>query len=145
MKKMLLSLLAIAFLAGTAPVAWAETTPTPTPKPKREINLACMQAAVSKRDSALISTVDAYHTSAVAALKARHDSLKTAWGKTDKKTRRTDIATAWKTYRVSSRAARHAFRASKKKAWETFRTERKACGTLATLDDATNEAVDIDL
>jgi len=43
-----------------------------------ELNVACIQLAVDKRDTAVIAAVDA-HTSAVkSALSARKDALKTA-------------------------------------------------------------------
>lgn len=119
-------------------------TSSSTPRPST-VNLACMQAAVDKRDGAVISAFDIFHTSVVTALQARQSALKTAWGNTDRKARRQAISAAWRNYRKATRDARQAFRTAKHNTWKIFGTDRRACGTGALGDDGSNEAADIQL
>ncbi len=130
----------------TRKIETPKTSPSPKPEGvRRELNAACMQAAVVKRDGALITAVDAYHAAVVAALKGRQDGLKSAWGITDRKTRRAALEAAWREYRRSWRTASRALRDARRAAWESFRVERRACSPVAAADDPTTQAVDINL
>lgn len=131
----------LALMASTAMPALALT---PTPVPPKTVNIACIQAAIEKRDTAVISAYDTLHTSIVAALNARKEALKNAWTKIDRLERRTALKNAWAAYHASRRAAQQTWRTSRRSAWQTFRTEARACGP-TIIFDATNEASDITL
>lgn len=165
--KTLLGVGAAALILGTAAAAWAATsvnvniketingkttvtkfvsgTPKPSTSPIPKFNAACMQAALEKRDNAIIASLDSFHTLGTNALKNRLAALKAAWALTERKPRRDAINKAWKDFRLSSRDARAQVRIGKREAWKKFRADQKACGSGAFVEDGTNEAVDINL
>ena len=130
-------------LALAAP-AFAETNEGAT-STMRTVNVACMQAAIEKRDSAIISAHNAANTSITTALSARKDALKAAWGQTDRKTRRSALHDAWKAWMTTSKQARTTFKTARDGAWTTFASDRKTCGTGAMNDDSTNRGADAHL
>src|SRR3989344_5984228 len=115
---------------AAAVTAFADNTPPPTAPPtspahKKTIDLACMQTAVDKRDSAIIAGVDAYHTAVKTALETRKTSLKAAWGITDRKERRAALKTAWRAYRTALKGARKGLHTSKNAVWAAFKADRR--------------------
>ena len=112
------------------------TSPKPTP------NLACMQDAVGKRETAIMTSVDAFHSSVSAALTARKTSLIAVWTITDRTVRNTAIKTAVATYRTSLASARTAFRTARKSAWAIFTVDRRACGLPSNAHDSANAGLD---
>src|SRR3989344_549768 len=129
-----------AFADNTSP----PTTP-PTSSERKTVDLACMQTAVDKRDTAIIAGVDAYHTAVKAALEARKTSLKAAWGITDRKERRAALKTAWRAYRTALKGARKGLHTSKNAVWAAFKADRRTCGSGGTSDDQTGQGVDSQL
>jgi hypothetical protein len=104
-----------------------------------------MQAAVDKRDTAIIAGVDAYSGIIKSALGVRKDALKTAWGMADNKERRMVIKKVWKDFKVTSEKARKDFKLAKRAAWDQFNQDRKACGSSGASDDRTNVSADNNL
>ncbi len=162
-KKLFSALILISFLAGLAPTALAKNetiAPTPSAPPasaspgpsskakdlfknnKKVVDIACMQQAIEKRDTAIISGLDAYYAVTEASLQTRKETMKTAWAITDVKERRTALKDAWKTYRETIKIARNSFKTAKKSAWQQFYADRKTCGTAGTSDDPANSSVD---
>lgn len=130
--------MAATMIAATALPVFAETTSAMTSaKTQKTLDVACMAAAIDKRDTAISGAFDALKT----AVTTRKDVLKSAWGQTDKKMRRDGIKAAWKAYASSVSSARSA----RKSAWTAFNTDRKACGTGAAAEDAATQAVDQNL
>ncbi len=125
-----------------AQTSTSTATSTGTSTQVNNVDLACVQGAVSKRDAAVSSAFDAYYTVEKAALTARTSALSSAWAITDRKARRTAIAAAWKNFQTASKSAQKTYRAAKKTAWDTFTTDRKACGKGAAADDPTGRGVD---
>jgi len=165
-KKIIFSSIFIAFIAiVVAPTVteasfWnklfgpADVTSSTTPaknitniirKTATAVNLACMQTAVGKRDTAIISAFDAFYTTTKQALETRKAAMVSAWGITDKAQRKTALTTAWKTYRDTQKAARQTLNKARKEAWQTFYTDRKACGTTGASEDSGTEAMDVNL
>ncbi len=95
------------------------------------VDPVCMQNAIEKRDTAIITAFDTYHGSVRAALIARKDALKAAWAITDKDGRGDALLSAWKTWYKAVRDARKAFRDARKSVWHNFEIDRKACGARA--------------
>ncbi len=132
-------------LAVTLPViAQTANTSTATSTAGRgsDVNLVCVQNAVSKRDTAVGSAFDAYYTAEKAALTSRTSALSSAWTITDRKARRTAIRTAWKNFQTASKSVQKTFRTAKKTAWDTFTTDRKVCGKGAASEDPTGRGID---
>lgn len=116
--------------------------PTSTPP---IMDLACMQTAVDKRDTAIIAAFSNFTSTTTSALGMRKQNLVEAWKLTDKKARRDAIKRAWNFYTTSVKIARRAFNASRKAAWKQFYTDRKSCKGINIGDDAGTEGHDINL
>ena len=87
MKKTITTIALSAFLATSIPMLFAQTmtgtstTATTTPKKTKtvkKIDVICLQNAIEKRDSTLITGLNTENTSVVAAMMARKDALKSA-------------------------------------------------------------------
>jgi uncharacterized membrane protein len=96
------------------------------------VDLACMQAAVEKRDNAVISAWDTLSASIKTALQTRRDALKAAWGISNSKERRKAIREAWANFAKSKKEASKIFNQARKEAWKQFRNDAKACRATAT-------------
>lgn len=91
------------------------------------VNLACMQAAVGDRETAIATAESAFHTTWSAALAVRKAALLDAWAKTNRAERRAAIKAAWKAYEKSMKTARKTYRKARHAAWVEFNRDRKAC------------------
>jgi len=124
-------------------------TPTVSPnagRPKAStLDVACIQAAVEKRDSSLISATDVYASAIKSALATRKDALKAAWALTVVKERAKAIRAVWDAWRNSSKAARNNYNEARKRAWGQFYTDRKSCGKTAATEDTSTSGSDAHL
>lgn len=111
----------------------------------KKLDIACMAAAVDKRETAILSGFDVFAAAVKNALGARKDALKTAWGNTDAKARKDAINKAWKTYGTAASKARKDWKSAVHTAWEQFRKDRNACGPGAATADSATEALDNDV
>ena len=111
-------------------------------KENRQVNLACMQAAVEKRDNALLAAVDKRYSEHKTALTARRDALKAAWGITDPEKRKEALRAAWKAYREALEKTIKSFREAKRAAWKQFKEDRRACKAEGSSEDKVNEGTD---
>ncbi len=122
-----------AFALGGASV-FAETgtgtsaTSTKPTKTMKKVDPVCLQNAVEKRDSALITGVTMQSTSIVAALTARKDAVKAALALPTRAEVNTARKTANAAFEKSTKTARVTMKASRTNAWSTYRTDAKACG-----------------
>ncbi len=137
MNKYIISTIVGVLVLGVAIPALAERAP-------RKVDLTCMKAAVEKRENSIIAAKEKSFASMDTAFKARRDSLKTAWDKTDVKERREAINAAWKTFREAHKTARAQLRTDDKTAWSTFKTDAKACkvDSASTNSDRAGEKID---
>ena len=139
--KFLGTLLTASFLMSLAlPVLAVEGTTTPRIQ-KNKVDGACMATAVDKRDSAVITGVDTYHTSVATALSTRKDALKAAWLLIDPVARKTALKAAWSSFKGTWKNAAKALKTTRKGAWKQFDTDRKACHGLPS-DEPGSEGVD---
>ncbi len=110
--------------AVTAPaLAHGETS---TAKVKKNVNLSCMQTAVTVRETALLSAFSAFHDDVEEGLEARKSALISAWGITSGAERTKAIRTAWKEWKTDQTNANKSFRSARKSAWDTFKTTVKS-------------------
>jgi hypothetical protein len=103
--------------------------------------VACMQAAIEKRDTAIITAFDNYSSTVKNLLTIRKDELKAAWALTNKTARRTAIKAAWQKYSNGLKKAREEIKKAKKSAWKQFHIDERACRVSAG-DDGVGEGVD---
>jgi hypothetical protein len=124
MKKIIfaLALFAPAFAFAQATTTDATTT-TSTSTP-----LNCMQLAVEKRETSLITAFDIYSASMKSALTSRMNLLKEAWGLSDKKARNEKRLSAYKTFKTDTQNAHNTLRSTRTTTWKTYETDMKACG-----------------
>jgi hypothetical protein len=125
---------------GTTTGTSVPPVPSPTPDPK-----VCMQTAVDKRDTAIITAIEKYYTTTKTAFETRKNALKTAWGTTDRTQRKTALKAAWDTFKGTWRKASRDLQVGKKTTWRQFNIDRKACGATIRSDDLTTETVDAQL
>lgn len=92
------------------------------------LNVTCIQNAVEKRGSAIITTHNTFNTSITNALTVRKDTLKTAWAKPTRQERTSARKAAYDAFKVSQKSAHEALRTVRKSSWSTFDTDMKACG-----------------
>lgn len=107
--------------------------------------LSCMQTAVEKRDTAIITGLDTYYAKVKTALETRRTFLKTAWGIADRQSRRAALKAAWNAFKGTWKVAAKDLRAIKKSAWEVYRTDKKICGLQKNTDEPGSQSVDAQL
>lgn len=130
---------------GTPVTPGTSSTVVPKDKPfkeikAKEVDLVCMQTAVEKRDNAIIAGLDTYYTNVKAALVARRDALKAAWGMTDRKARQEAIRKAWNDFKGTWKKERRALDIARKKAWKEFNKDKRACNGQGEGEDQGNDA-----
>lgn len=127
-----------AALLSSAGFAYAQTgtgttatpppvTTTTTAAPKPAFDVACVQGAIEKRDTAIIGGVDAFGAAIKSALTTRKDALKAAWAVEKAKDRRTARKAAWAAYDKAAKDAHSALKTVRNGAWSTYKTDLKAC------------------
>lgn len=136
-----LLLMTLASVAAPALAETGTTTTTTPPAMEKKVDGACMQAAVEKRDSAMIAAVDAYYTAVKAALQARKDALRAAWGIADPKARRGASEAAWKTFKSGHKKVTSDLKKARRATWKQFGTDRKACHATGS-EDSGSEGID---
>lgn len=130
-KRLISAALGVALTFGGALPAFAHNPEEKELKIEQAVDLACMQNAVEKRDSVVMTAFDAFHTAVRSALEARKNALKTAWGMTDPEDRKDAREEAWEDYFDAFRKAKRDLKKARKAAWHQFRHDRQACGARA--------------
>lgn len=130
MKKITISIGA-GFLIALPMMTFAQTGTT-TVVHKAKVNIVCAQTAVEKRDTALITTVNAYNTAITKALTVRKDAVKAAFDLPTSKEIEAARRAANKTFAESTKTAAASVKTSRTATWATFATDMKACGIVNT-------------
>lgn len=144
MKKITIIFICLLLLTPIAGPALADTA-TGTSAQALKIDTACIQSAISKRETAIASGFSAYSSSVSSALKARATAFASAWELTSAKARNTALKAAWKAYKSSISLARSAWSRARQSSWVAFYDARKSCGTNAAAEDTTTHSVDATL
>lgn len=97
-------------------------------KPEQKIDLVCVQNAITKREDAVMTSIDTATTALKNAMTTRKTSLVAAWKIENRNDRNVAIKASWSTFKTSIRDINATRRTSVKNAWSTFKTERHACG-----------------
>lgn len=131
MKKILLATLLLAPISAFAQTSGMATTTTTTvnaTSTATTTQITCINAALEKRENALITGNDAFASSTKAALQNRLTGLKAAWSETNRKTRQDKRNATYRTFRTESQAAHTAMKTVRLNAWKSFDTDMRACG-----------------
>lgn len=139
---MLAVMTALAQTPEPSPSPSPAVSPSPVVSPKPTPNLPCMQAAVEKRDNAVIAAVDVYYGAVKTALQVRRDALKAAWGIANAKDRRAALRQAWDAFKSSHKAAAKALNQARKDAWKQWKADAKACRVPGAEEPGGGEGVD---
>jgi hypothetical protein len=116
-----------AVISLALPFAAFAQTATSTIPVKQKPDIVCVQAAIEKRDSSIITGHNAFNTSIVAALTARKDSLKLAWTKEVRTEREEAKKKSYTDFRTSTKSAHEALRTVRSTSWKTFESDMKVC------------------
>jgi len=111
---------------------------TATTKVKPVLDIACVKAAVAKRDSTVLTAWTTKTTKLQAAFAKRSTELQAAWDKTVVNQRNASLKLAWKTFTATEKVANKEFIVAKNTAWKTYKEEMKNCGTNAISSDVPN-------
>ncbi len=107
-----------------------------------EAQRVCIKTALTKRESAVMSAIEAQNSAWKVAFQARGEALGKAWDLTTKKERKAAQEKAWSTFQSAQKSARNTFRSARNAAWSTYKTERKACGKALVSNDVSKEGAD---
>lgn len=107
---------------------YSTSTATSTKPGIKVVDPMCIQNAIEKRDTAVITAFSGFSTSVTTALTVRKDALKAAVILTDKNAKETARKAAWSTFKTSSKTAATTLRTARRAAWTTYETDTKACG-----------------
>lgn len=124
----------------------ASSTPNQTASSTTaKLDPACMAETLTKRDNAIISSLDVYNEKIKTALRERTASSTAAWQTSDRLQRKAAIRRIWEKFKFDVRLATRELSERKKTAWLEFNTARKSCGIYATYDDSATRYVDANL
>ena len=104
--------------------------------------IACIKAAVVKREDALISGFDIYAAALRSARQIRRDALSAAWDKTVPSERRAAVKAADRAFTEATKVARNTWNTSRRTVWKTFETDKKACRVTVTSSDTGSSVTD---
>lgn len=117
----ILSIFVVVAIVGVSAKVYAEQKLSPTV-------ISCMQDAVEKRDTSIITSMTTFSTSMTDTLTKRKEAIKTSWTLDPQETRDLARKVAWDNYKTDAVNAKQTLKASRAKAWEQFRADRKTCG-----------------
>lgn len=109
----------------------------PTIKPNATLDVACVKAAIAKRDSSIATAWTTKATQLQAAFSLRSTQTQAAWDIATAKERSEALKTAWKTFQDTEKTVNKSFIVSKNDSWKTYKQEIKKCGTKAASYDIT--------
>lgn len=102
---------------------------------KATFDPVCMQAAVAKRETSLMTAFDTRYNSTKTMLQKRTEAQKTAWAVTDAKARRAAMKKVWTDYGAAIKKVVKEWQGNRANIWKTFVADRKACGAQAVTED----------
>lgn len=102
----------------------------------------CMKAAVATREAALASDLIAFHGAVADAYADRASALDMAWGAGTRADIKKNVATAWKEFKTSVKAAKATWVNEKRTAWATFKTSAKSCKAPSETLDSGNASTE---
>lgn len=107
-----------------------------------EVNLSCMQQAVSTRETTMLSAFSTYSQTVMTAFQQRMTGLQSAWTIADDTSRKNALKNTWTTYKSSLTNAQKQLQNTRKSVWKTFRDARKNCNAPSSTDPGGGESLD---
>lgn len=92
-----------------------------------QAQLDCARAAVSARESAIVSAYGAFSDCAATALSARKTALESAWSIAESRERNKAANDAWNKFTQDQKACRENHKKTVKTAWDEFKSAIKDC------------------
>lgn len=135
--KVISSALSLSFLMPLALPVMAKTG-----APAAQVDVACVKAAVEKRETAIEAASDAYNTSVKAARLARKTAELAAWDLTDRKARKAAMTAAARGFREAVKTARNTLRTARQGAWKEYKKDLQACGARGGDEGGLNQSLD---
>ncbi len=102
--------------------------------------ISCVGAAVSVRETSLITGIGAYTKATSDAYSARASALQGAYGQTTLAAVKTAVKSVWSTFNSSMKTARKDWQTARNAAWAKYRTSVAACKAPTGTGDGTNSA-----
>jgi hypothetical protein len=96
-------------------------------KAAKTLNVACIQAAVTEREDAVIAAIQTFFEAKIAARTRLRDALVDAWALPDATSRKAARKNAEMAFKQATLSARKAWLEARMNAKKTFKTEHKAC------------------
>lgn len=112
---------------------------------KFNVDVVCIQSAIGKRDTAIITALDTYYGAVKAALTTRENALKSAWAKPTASEQKAALKSAWQAYKSSIKTARFNFKMAKQQAWKTYNADAKLCKVPGSGEDGGGQGTDSQL
>lgn len=106
--------------------------------------VACVQAALTKKDNAVISALDAYNAAVKAAMETRKNAYIAALAISDKQERAKAMVNAFTAFKKAKTEAKDKYKESIKSVFDAYRLDLKGCKVEMGQDLNTSEA-DTDL
>ncbi|MFA6306766.1 MAG: hypothetical protein WCV70_03940 [Patescibacteria group bacterium] len=102
--------------------------------------IACVQAALIKKDNAVISALDAYTAAIKTAMETRKNAYVAALAISDKQERTKAMVNAFTAYRKAKNEAKDKYKESVKTVFDAYKTDLKSCKVEMGQDLNTSEA-----
>lgn len=145
-KSFFLALIAGLLLAGSASAQVTAANPAGT-NGKVSFDMACIQAAVDARETAIIKAFTARNNAIIKAMETRKAGIIAAYGKQTNKERLAGITQAGKTFLASRVTINANYQKAARDIWAAYTKSRKACRgeKSITVDTSTNSLTDLGL
>ncbi|MFH1837949.1 MAG: hypothetical protein ABH808_00400 [Candidatus Kuenenbacteria bacterium] len=101
----------------------------------RTLDLKCVKIAVEKRETAIITAVDAYTASIKKSFETRKNALSVAWDIAKIKERNIAIKSAFVQHKKAKRDALRIYKKARLITWQKFTKARISCKALPTGED----------
>jgi hypothetical protein len=138
-KKILTIVLSIVFLIVLMTISVSATTTTASSSKQNTYNATCMQNAVIKRESAIMSAYQNFISQLVGEFQIRSASLISAYGLIDSKERKEAVKEAWKVYTISYRASTKEMTNTRDAIWRAFNSDKALCNNKENIESSRNE------
>ena len=114
-------------LGAIALIALAFVVAIPRGMASAATDVACIQNAVSVRESSIMNAVTTAQSVHTQALNTRASALQSAWGITDKTARKEAVKSAWSTYKTTMETNHQTRKSAHQTIKETFKQSKQAC------------------
>lgn len=136
-----------AFGSSTGPLLYEKGRPPMNERPasssrplregaQRDVDIACVKAAVAARENSLSSAASTQSQAVAAAYTTRAAALDAAYSASDPKTVKQNSKKAWDEFSKIVKGAKQTWQRSKENSWKTFKDAVKACKGSENITDA---------